>query len=138
DRTEKAQAEPTAKLAKIMETLERLERRAGMTNAAVTMPQPAAPTLAAASPDVTGSINAQTRTSVVAGWALRDFYAGRGIVENSLTGALYEVGPGSNLPGVGRIETIKREDNRVIVVTAKGIITSALEPPRRRVIMPYR
>ncbi len=153
DRAEKAQAEPAARLAKIIESLDRLERRSAvpMTNASLTQPQqlppPQAPTLAAApppslapaSPDVTGSINIQGKPLVVEGWVLHDFYAGRVVLENRATGALYEVGPGSNLPGVGRVESIKREDNRVIVVTAKGIISSALEPPRRRSsYMPYR
>ena len=51
-------------------------------------------------------------------------------------GTLYEVGPGSNLPGVGKVETIKRIDGKVVVTTPKGTITSALEPPRRPAVSP--
>lgn len=118
DRAEKAQIEPTAKLAKISESLDRLERR----------------TASAATPDVTGSVTSvekqQSKPPVIEGWTLRDYYAGRAVLENR-NGRLYEVGPGSNLPGVGQIETIKRVDGKVVVTTPKGIITSSLEPPRR-------
>ena len=54
----------------------------------------------------------------------------------SRSGALFEVGPGSNLPGVGKVETIKRVDGKVVVTTPKGIIASALDPPRRPHFLP--
>jgi hypothetical protein len=116
DRAEKAQAEPAAKLAKIAEGLDRLERKV------------------AAAPEPTGSVTTvekqQGKPPVVDGWRLVDFYAGRALIE-SRAGGLYEVRPGSNLPGLGKVESVKREDGRVIVVTPKGIIASAIEPPRR-------
>jgi len=106
DRTEKAQAEPSAKIAKLSEAVERLERKAddGV---------------------VTGSIapKQQARAGVVDGWVLREIYDGRALVENQF--AIFEVGPGSQLPGLGRVETIRRQDGRWIVVTAKGIIVSS-------------
>jgi hypothetical protein len=117
DRAEKAQAEPAAKLARFMETLDRLERR----------------TAAAPAPEHTGSVTSiekqQSKPPEVEGWRLRDFYAGRAILENR-AGALYQVGPGSSLPGVGKVETIKRVDGKIVITTQKGIITSSLEPPR--------
>jgi hypothetical protein len=120
DRAEKAQLEPSAKLAKIMETLDRLERR----TASAALP----------APDVTGSVTSvekqQAKSPAIEGWRLRDFYAGRAVLENR-TGTLYEVGPGSMLPGVGKVETIKRVDGKVVVTTPKGTISAALEPPRR-------
>jgi hypothetical protein len=69
------------------------------------------------------------------GWRLRDFYAGRAVVE-SRNGTLFEVGPGSSLPGLGKVEAIKRDNGRVVVVTASGTIEAALEP--RRQTPPYR
>ena len=66
---------------------------------------------------------------------LRDYYAGRALLE-SRSGTLFEVGPGSNLPGVGKIETIKRVDGKVVVTTPKGTIAAALDPPRRPYYMP--
>ena len=121
DRAEKAQAEPAARLAKVAETLDRLERR------------PAAAPPVVAAPEVTGSTTVekqQGKPPVAEGWRLREFHAGRALVE-SRSGELYDVGPGSNLPGLGKVETIKREDGRVVVVTPKGIIVSSLDQPRR-------
>jgi hypothetical protein len=118
DRAEKAQTEPATKLAKIAESLDRLERRVA----------------SAAAPDVTNSVTSvekqQAKLPTVEGWKLLDYYAGRAVLE-SRRGTLFEVGPGSNLPGVGKVETIKRVDGKIVVTTPKGIITSSLESPRR-------
>ncbi len=118
DRTEKAQAEPAAKIAKLQESIERLD---GRQQAALK-----------ASPEITGSIappKEQSKPQVAEGWRLRDFYDGRAIVE-SRNGTLFKVGPGSNVPGLGKVETIKRENGKVVVVTAGGIIAASLEPRR--------
>jgi hypothetical protein len=118
DRAEKTQIEPAAKLTKMTESLDRLERRVASLPA----------------PDVTGALTSvekqQDKPAAVEGWKLRDYYAGRALLE-SRNGTLFEVGPGSMLPGVGKVETIKRVDGKVVVTTPKGIITSSLEPPRR-------
>jgi hypothetical protein len=118
DRAEKTQIEPVTKLAKMTESLDRLERRVASLPA----------------PDVTGAVTnvekQQDKPAAIEGWKLRDYYAGRALLE-SRNGTLFEVGPGSMLPGVGKVETIKRVDGKVVVTTPKGIITSSLEPPRR-------
>ena len=77
-------------------------------------------------PDVTGSIapKQQDRPAVVAGWVIREVFDGRAVIENERLG-FYEVVPGANLPGVGRVETIRRQDGRWVVVTPKGLIVSA-------------
>ena len=120
ERAEKAQAEPAAKLGKISESLDRLERRSAAAQA------PAA--------DITGSVTSvekqQGKPVVLEGWKLRDYYAGRALLE-SRSGTLFEVSPGSNLPGIGKIETIKRVDGKVVVTTPKGTIAAVLDPPRR-------
>jgi hypothetical protein len=71
----------------------------------------------------------EPRPQVAEGWRLRDFYDGRAVVE-SRNGMQFRVGPGSNVPGLGRVETIRRENGKVVVVTASGIITASLEPRR--------
>jgi len=38
---------------------------------------------------------------------------------------LFAVGAGSVLPGIGRVDMIKRQDDRWVVLTARGTITSA-------------
>ena len=125
DRTEKAQAEPVGKLAKIQESIDRLEQRQQHVAA------PVGGRVGVLAPEVTGSVapKEESRPQVAEGWRLRDFYDGRAIVE-SRNGMLFKVGPGSNVPGLGRVETIKRENGKVVVVTASGIIAASLEPRR--------
>jgi hypothetical protein len=117
DRTEKAQSEPVAKIAKIAESLDRVERR-----------------IAQASPDITGSISAakaEAKLPAAVGWHLRDFYAGRAVVE-SRSGRLFEVGPGSNLPGQSR----RSARGRQVVVLAQRHRAAALQPRRRAIAVP--
>jgi hypothetical protein len=123
DRAEKAQAEPAAKLARIQESIERLDKRQQ----------------AAASSDITGSIAAkeETRPPLAEGWRLRDFYAGRAVVE-SRNGTLFEIAPGSNLPGLGKVESIKRENGKVVVTARNGVIAGSFEPRRPPYFLPYR
>jgi hypothetical protein len=130
DRAEKSQTEPAAKLAKITEALDRLEKR---------QQQPAAQPVHAADPQTTASVVAkeESRPPVADGWRLRDFYSGRAVVE-SRNGALFEIAPGSNLPGLGRVESIKRENGKVVVVAKNGIITASAEPRRPPAYIPYR
>jgi hypothetical protein len=121
DRTEKAQAEPVGKLAKLQESIDRLEQRQ----------QHASAPVAAPASEITGSVTpkGESRPQVAEGWRLRDFYDGRAIVEGR-DGMLFKVAPGSNVPGLGKVETIKRENGKVVVVTSSGIIAASLEPRR--------
>ncbi len=116
ERAEKAQGDPSARIARIAEALERLEKKSFAL---------------AASSETTGSIGPgsvapkqQDRPPVIAGWVLRDVFDGRAMVENGRLG-YFEVVPGANLPGIGRVETIRRVDGRWAVVTPKGLIVSA-------------
>jgi hypothetical protein len=135
-RAEKAQAEPAANIARITETVDRLEKKQQQ---AAVVPAPAPVAVAAAKPDITGSIRKDdARPPVAEGWRLVDFYQGRAVVE-SRNGVLFEVGPGSNLPGLGRVESIKRENGRVVVVAKNGTILASAEvrrPPPPYI--PYR
>jgi hypothetical protein len=120
DRVDRAQAEPAQRMQKLSELMEKLERRVASAPA-----QPQGPALAAAAPEVTGSVapKQQDRPSVVNGWIIREVFDGRAMVENERLG-FFEVVPGANLPGIGRVETIKRQDGRWVVVTPKGLILS--------------
>jgi hypothetical protein len=62
-------------------------------------------------------------TGIVPGWAVRDVYRGVAMLQSRL-GGMVEVEPGDVLPGLGRIEAIRRQDGRWVVVTSKGTITS--------------
>jgi hypothetical protein len=77
------------------------------------MPDAPSPPVSTAS-SVTGS--------VVDGWILRNVSGGSALVEGRP--GLIQVMPGDSLPGVGRVETIKREDGRWVVVTVGGLIVS--------------
>lgn len=119
ERLEHAQAEPAAKIARLSEAVDRLEKK----NAAM------AAASAAASPETTGSIAsaapaAQVPDKVLPDWIVREAHAGRALLENRY-GGLFDVTTGSVLPGLGRVESVKRHDGQWVVVTAHGTIYSA-------------
>jgi hypothetical protein len=81
--------------------------------------------------DVTASVPpappqaATQRTSAVAGWSVRDAYGNTAIIQSARQGTK-EVSPGDNIPGLGRIHSIKQQqDGRWVIVTSRGIISSA-------------
>jgi hypothetical protein len=116
ERLERAQNEPAVKLAKIAEGVERLDRRtAAAPETTGSIPTPATPAASAESKDA-------SKPAIVAGWIVRDVHRGRALLENRY--AVYEVETGANIPGLGRVETIKRQDGHWVVVTQKGLITS--------------
>jgi hypothetical protein len=119
----KASVEASSKAAKaqaqqLAERIERMEKAADAKSAKLAEPKTQAP-------ETTGSIGTSkdAQRPVLQGWVLRDVFDGRAMIENRY--GLYEVGPGSNIPGLGRIETIRRQDGRWVVVTPRGIIVSA-------------
>ena len=70
---------------------------------------------------------------VVKGWSAYVAPDGAVLVEQQ-GGDLFQVSTGAPLPGLGRIEAIRRDGAHVEVVTAKGVIVS---PPRRTVRRSY-
>ncbi|HEY0223875.1 MAG TPA: hypothetical protein VGC38_05105, partial [Pseudolabrys sp.] len=65
---------------------------------------------------------ASARPPVVQGWSIRDARDGYVYVQGN--GDIYQVAPGAPLPGLGPVESIKRQDGRWVVTTPKGIIVS--------------
>lgn len=120
DRAEKAQAEPFAKIAKVTEAVDRLEKRALASSEATGSIGAAANASAAAAPAAAAKL---PQRAIAEGWTLRDVNGNRALIENRT--AIYQVIPGSLVPGLGRIESIKREDGRWVIVTPKGLIVSA-------------
>jgi hypothetical protein len=90
-----------------------------------------------ASADTTGSIASQPAGSsaapaaeppklndrILADWIVHDVRNGRALIE-SRYGGIFDVGTGSVLPGLGRVDQIKRQDGQWLVLTAHGTITS--------------
>ncbi len=109
DRVEKAQAEPAAKLAKLSEAVEKLRT-------------------SAPAPETTGSIATSNqaaqpnRLPVVSGWTLREVSDGIATVIGRQ--GVFDVIPGDPLPGIGRVDAIRRQDGRWVVVTSRGLIVA--------------
>ncbi|MFL9500890.1 hypothetical protein ACJMQP_12590 [Rhodopseudomonas palustris] len=126
EKLEKAQAEPAAKIAKLTETVEKL-RTAQVQPPAAPAPAPAN-VAAVPAKDVTGSITPKAdaakpgRLPTVEGWVLRDVYDGGAVVEGR--SGTYEVYAGDPIPGVGRVDAIRRQDGRWVVVTSRGLIVA--------------
>jgi hypothetical protein len=128
DKFERAQAEPAAKLAKLSEAVDKLRA------APPAAPVPVAAVAPVAPKEVTGSIAppasapaAAPKTEVgrlptVEGWVLRDVANGGALIESRR--GMYEVYAGDPVPGLGRIDAIRRQDGRWVVVTSKGLIVA--------------
>jgi hypothetical protein len=142
DKLERAQAEPTAKIAKLSETIDRLRA------APATVPAAAVPAASSASKETTGSIApAQQAAGALAGskteakidikadaksevgrlptledWALRDVGYGGALIDGRR--GTYEVYAGDMVPGLGRVDAIRRQDGRWVVVTSRGLIVA--------------
>ena len=58
----------------------------------------------------------------VEGWVLRDVAKGSALIESRR--GLFEVFAGDNIPGVGRVDAIRKQDGRWVVVTSKGLIVA--------------
>lgn len=139
DKLERAQAEPAAKIAKLSEAVDKL--RATPVAAPVTG---AAPAASSASKETTGSIApAQQAAAAPAGskvdgkadaktevsrlptlddWVLRDVAYGSALIGGRR--GTYEVYAGDMIPGLGRVDAIRRQDGRWVVVTSKGLIVA--------------
>jgi hypothetical protein len=111
-KVEKAQAEPAAKLAKLSEAVEKLRAAEATGSVAKPAAVPPAPTPA---PVV-------SRLPVVNGWTLLGVDRGSATVEGR--DGVFEVFAGDPLPGVGRVDAIRRQDGRWVVVTSRGLIVA--------------
>lgn len=137
DKLEKAQAEPMAKLAKLSETVDKLRATppAAPAQAATAVPaKETTGTIAAAAPTQVATVAAAPapvptvpktevgRLPTIDGWRLRDVANGGALIEGR--GGLYEVYAGDPIPGVGRVDAIRRQDGRWVVVTQRGLIVA--------------
>lgn len=121
---EKAHADSAAKLTKLQETLDKQ-------HSAAAPAAPVAPATTAAA-NVTGSIPAAepvplpmpkpgiARLPAVQGWVLHDVMDGNALIEGR--SGVYEVHTGDPVPGLGRVDAIRKQDGRWVVVTSRGLI----------------
>jgi hypothetical protein len=112
DRIERQQAEPAAKLNKAIEAIERMSRADASAAKEVTGSVPSLPVSGAPKP--LGSVD---------GWILRDVRRGTALIEGRM--GIIEVDQGDVVPGLGRIDAIRKQaDGRWVVVTTRGVISS--------------
>jgi hypothetical protein len=124
DRVERVQIETATKLGHVADSMDRLEKKSVI--AAATPPAPAAlettGSIATSQPPAAQAAETKTPDKILPDWIVRDVRVGHALVENS-RGGVFDVTTGGALPGLGRVETIKRQDGQWIVVTARGLIT---------------
>jgi hypothetical protein len=124
DKVEKAQTEPAAKLAKLSETVDKL--RATPVAAAAATPAAAKEVTGSISPPATAPAAAPkpevARLPTVEGWVLRDVVNGAALIEGRR--GMFEVYAGDPIPGLGRVDAIRRQDGHWVVVTGKGLIVA--------------
>ena len=138
DKVEKAQVDPATKLAKLSDTVAKLSEatdklRAAQASAAAaqaqakdvnvtgSVPQQVAATTVAAAP-ATPPKPEVPRMPTVEGWVLRDVANGSALIEGRR--GMYEVFAGDPIPGLGRVDAIRKQDGRWVVVTSKGLIVA--------------
>jgi hypothetical protein len=138
DKLERAQAEPAAKIAKLSEAVDRLRAAPVAAPAVATAPAPAARETtgsistapatpaaaqqAAATPPKTETKTEVGRLPTLEDWVLRDVAYGGALIGGRR--GTYEVYAGDMIPGLGRIDAIRRQDGRWVVVTSKGLIAA--------------
>jgi hypothetical protein len=148
DRLDRAEREPSARLVKISDSVDKLERRMAsaalppQTVAAVPAPGAGGTSVHASNrADVTGSIplppqpvpaarKDSSRLPVIYGWTLRKVVDGTAYIHSRE--GMIEVGVGDGLPGGGKVEDIRRENGRWVVVTSRGVVLTKEAIPRPR------
>ena len=141
DKIERAQAEPSARLAKLSEAVDKLRGAP----AAAPVAAAATPAASSAAKDITGSIGSASaqqqaaaqapkteakldaktevgRLPTVEGWILRDVAYGSALIDSRR--GTFEVYAGDMIPGLGRVDAIRRQDGRWVVVTSRGLIVA--------------
>jgi hypothetical protein len=106
----------TTQIAKIADRLDRLDQHASTETTGSIASAPAS-----ASAPVTEQPKLTDR--ILQDWIVQDVQNCRALVE-SRSGGVFDVGAGSVLPGVGRVDAVKRQDGQWLVLTARGTITS--------------
>ena len=127
DKVEKAQVEPAAKLARLSEAVEKLHATppgAGSRgSAAAWRRKPPARFRRRATRS--RQLRPRSKWPGCRRWkagSLRDVANGGALIEGRQ--GIYEVYAGDPVPGLGRIDAIRRQDGRWVVVTSKGLIVA--------------
>jgi hypothetical protein len=138
DKIEQTLAEPASKLAKFNDAVDKMGTAPPDTAAAEPAAAPAPPPKKER--EVTGSVTTRAVTASITpapaavpkpqiarlptleGWVLRDVRRGGALIEGRA--GLYEVYAGDPVPGLGRVDAIRKQDGRWVVVTTKGLVVA--------------
>jgi hypothetical protein len=101
EKMERTQAEPVARLAKAVEALDRFGRSEA--TGSITPPQPIG-----------------HPSKAVEGWVVREVKRGTAYIEGRM--GIIEVDQGDIVPGLGRVDAIRKQDGRWVVITSRGVI----------------
>jgi hypothetical protein len=120
----------TAQFTKIAEALDRVEHARVERHVTTLTPSPEPTGSIAASPAAPAAAapamepKAAAKPAIVEGWTLRKVYGGEAALVEGRYG-IVEIGPGDLVPGLGRIQEIKRQqDGHWAVMTSRGMIVS--------------
>ena len=118
----------TNQYAKIADRLDRIDQRSlAAVDTTASLPAAAQPAALASVNAAVAGTNApeppKLNDRVLQDWIVHDVRNGHALIE-SRYGGLFEVSAGSVLPGIGRVDLIKRQDGHWLVLTARGTITS--------------
>jgi hypothetical protein len=105
----------TAQLAKLSDRLDKLDQRSATVETTGSIATASAAPVAPPAPKLNDRI--------LQDWIVQDVRSGRALLQNR-SGGMYDVGEGSTLPGLGRIDQIERRDGQWLVLTERGTITS--------------
>src|SRR5262249_17537013 len=64
----------------------------------------------------------ETKPTTIEGWTLREVVNGAAVIEGP--NGVWKVTPGQTLPGIGRVDSIVRWGNRLVVATSRGLIST--------------
>jgi hypothetical protein len=133
DRLEREQADTSARLLKLSEGTTDRVRSTPQSNAmaavAPVMPRDTTGSVTQSLPTTSATAPGQTRAApktevgklpILEGWVLRDVSRGGAVIEGKH--GFYEVYAGDPVPGLGRVDAIRRQDGRWVVVTTKGLV----------------
>jgi hypothetical protein len=106
--------------AKIADRLDRIDQRSAAAETTGSLPTQTAALATPAAPADPPKLSDR----ILQDWIVHDVQNGHALVE-SRYGGLFAVSAGSVLPGIGRVDVIKRQDGHWVVLTARGTIISA-------------
>jgi hypothetical protein len=113
-----------AQFTKITEAIERVEHAKNERRVTTLTPSPEPTGAVPPSPPASVDPKAAAKPPVVEGWAVRRVFGSDAALVEGRYGVV-EVEPGDLVPGLGRIQEIKRQDGHWVIVTSRGLIVSS-------------